>query len=72
MSFSIFLYNHFSCYMFKATSEKAYALALSILKAFYLACQNMQEQQGLFPLTPQRGVLFELQCEDDTKVEKVL
>ena len=33
----------------------------------------MQEQQGLlFPLTPQRGILFEPQCEDDTKVEKVL
>ena len=59
--------------MFKATSsEKAYALALSISKAFYLACQIVQEQQGLFPPTPQRDVLFEPQREDDTKVEKVL
>lgn len=57
--------------MFKAaTSEKAYALALSISKAFYLACQIVQEQQGLFPPTPQRDVLFEPQREDDTKVEK--
>jgi hypothetical protein len=61
--------NLFCCYVFKAANhEKAYALALSISKAFYLACQIGQEQQGLFPPTPERDLLFEPQREDDTKI----
>ena len=59
--------NTFSCYVFRASSEeKAYALALSISKAFYLAYQIVQEQQGLFPPTPERESLFEPQHNDDT------
>ena len=61
----------FCCYVFRALSkEKAYAMALSITKAFYLACQILQEQQGLFPPTPERDKLFEPQRDDDTKVRK--
>ena len=61
--------NLFCCYVFRAISEeKAYALALSISKAFYLACQIVLEQQGKFPATPERDTLFEPQKEDDTKV----
>jgi hypothetical protein len=64
--------NLFCCYVFKAANhEKAYALALSISKAFYLACQIGQEQQGLFPPTPERDLLFEPQREDDTKVSYI-
>ena len=51
-----------------ASKEKAFALALSITKAFYLACQILQEEQGLFPATPERDTLFEPQHDDDTKV----
>ena len=59
--------NKFNCYVFRASSEeKAYALALSISKAFYLAYQIVQEQQGLFPPTPERESLFEPQHTDDT------
>ncbi len=59
----------FCCYVFRAVSkEKAYSLALSVTKAFYLACQILQEEQGLFPPTPSREILFEPQREDDTKV----
>lgn len=53
-----------------ASKEKAFALALSITKAFYLACQILQEEQGLFPATPERDTLFEPQHDDDTKVKK--
>ena len=61
--------NVFYCYVFKmASKEKAFALALSITKAFYLACQILQEEQGLFPATPERDTLFEPQHDDDTKV----
>ena len=57
----------FYCYVFRASSqEKAYALALSISKAFYLAYQILQEQQGMFPPTPERESLFEPQHSDDT------
>lgn len=59
--------NCFYCYVFRGSSpEKAYALALSISKAFYLACQIVQEQQGLFPPTPERDRLFEPLHSDDT------
>ena len=59
----------FCCYVFRAASkDKAYAMALSITKAFYLACQILQEEQGLFPPTPDREKLFEPQRDDDTKV----
>ena len=59
----------FSCFVFRVSSkEKAYAMALSITKAFTLACQILQEQQGLFPPTPEREMLFEPQHADDTKV----
>ena len=59
----------FCCYVFRAVSkEKAYALSLSVTKAFYLACQILQEEQGLFPPTPNRETLFEPQKDDDTKV----
>ena len=61
--------NRFCCYVFKAANpDKAYALALSISKAFYLACQILQEQQGNFPATPERDILFEPQKDNDTKV----
>ena len=60
----------FCCYVFRAVSkEKAYAMALSVTKAFYLACQILQEEQGDFPPTPNRETLFEPQKEDDTKVQ---
>ena len=72
-SFFLFLDNRFSCYVFKASNpDKAYALALSISKAFYLACQILQEQQGNFPATPERDILFEPQRDDDTKVRLII
>lgn len=49
-----------------SSQDKAYALALSISKAFYLAYQIVQEQQGIFPPTPERERLFEPQHTDDT------
>lgn len=51
-----------------ASKEKAFALALSVTKAFYLACQILQEEQGMFPTPPERDTLFEPQHDDDTKV----
>lgn len=41
-------------------------MALAIAKAFYLAYQIIQEQQGQFPLPPERETLFEPQLPDDT------
>ena len=53
--------------MFQCTSaEKAHTLALAIAKAFYLAYQIIQEQQGKFPSPPERELLFEPQRPDDT------
>ena len=53
--------------MFQCTSaEKAHTLALAIAKAFYLAYQIIQEQQGKFPAPPERELLFEPQRPDDT------
>ena len=53
--------------MFQCTSaEKAHTLALAIAKAFYLAYQIVQEQQGKFPSPPERELLFEPQRPDDT------
>lgn len=43
-------------------------MALSITKAFSLSCQILQEQEGLFPPTPEREMLFEPQHDDDTTV----
>ena len=57
----------FNCYVFQCTSaEKAHTLALAIAKAFYLAYQIIQEQQGKFPSPPERELLFEPQRPDDT------
>ena len=53
--------------MFQCTSaDKAHTLALAIAKAFYLAYQIIQEQQGQFPSPPERELLFEPQRPDDT------
>ena len=53
--------------MFQCSSaEKAHTLALAIAKAFYLAYQIIQEQQGKFPSPPERELLFEPQRPDDT------
>lgn len=58
----------FYCYVFRCASEdKAYALALAVAKAFYLAYQILQEQQGVFPATPNRECLFEPQLPTDTR-----
>jgi hypothetical protein len=58
----------FYCYVFRCVSEdKAYALALAVAKAFYLAYQILQEQQGQFPAPPDRECLFEPQLPSDTQ-----
>ena len=57
----------FNCYVFQCTNpDKAHTLALAIAKAFYLAYQIIQEQQGQFPPPPERELLFEPQRPDDT------
>ena len=69
LSLSPPLYNlfRFNCYVFQCTiAEKAHTLALAIAKAFYLAYQIIQEQQGKFPSPPERELLFEPQRPDDT------
>lgn len=59
---------NFYCYVFRcANRDKAHALAVTLSKAFYLAYQILQEQQGVFPPTPERDRLFEPQLEGDTK-----
>ena len=59
---------NFYCYVFRcANKDKAHALAVTLSKAFYLAYQILQEQQGVFPPTPERDRLFEPQLEGDTK-----
>ncbi|CAI8006340.1 Low density lipoprotein receptor adapter protein 1 [Geodia barretti] len=58
----------FYCHVFRCVSEeKAYALALAVAKAFYLAYQILQEQQGQFPSPPDRECLFEPQLPSDTQ-----
>lgn len=58
----------FHCYVFScANKDKAHAIALTVAKAFYLAYQILQQQQGQFPATPDREELFEPQHNDDTK-----
>lgn len=60
---------NFYCYVFRcANKEKAHALAVTLSKVFYLAYQILQEQQGVFPPTPERDRLFEPQLDDDTKL----
>lgn len=58
----------FYCHVFRcASADKAYALALSVAKAFYLAFQILQEEEGHFPPTPARETLFEPIKPDDTQ-----
>lgn len=59
---------NFYCYVFRCVNkEKAHSLAVTLSKVFYLAYQILQEQQGVFPPTPERDRLFEPQLEGDTK-----
>lgn len=58
----------FYCYVFRCANKgKAYTLALTVSKAFYLAYQILQAQEGHFPPTPERELLFEPQTDQDTK-----
>lgn len=59
---------NFHCYVFKCRNEdKAYALALSIAKAFYLAYQILLAERGAFHDVPPRETVFEPQLDTDTK-----
>lgn len=58
----------FHCYVFKcADAEKAYTLTLTVSKAFYLAYEILQAEQGIFHETPPREAVFEPQHANDTK-----
>lgn len=60
---------HFYCYVFRCMhAEKAYALALSLAKAFYLAYQILLSEQGHFHEVPPRDTVFEPQTAEDTHV----
>lgn len=59
----------FHCYVFKcADAEKAYTLTLTVSKAFYLAYEILQAEQGTFHETPPREAVFEPQHANDTKI----
>lgn len=58
----------FHCYVFKcADAEKAYTLTLTVSKAFYIAYEILQAEQGIFHETPPRELVFEPQHASDTK-----
>lgn len=58
----------FNCYVFKcADAEKAYTLTLTVSKAFYIAYEILQAEQGMFHETPPRDTVFEPQHDTDTK-----
>lgn len=58
----------FHCYVFKcADAEKAYTLTLTVSKAFYIAYEILQAEQGMFHETPPRETVFEPQHANDTK-----
>ena len=58
----------FKCYVFKcADAEKAYTLTLTVSKAFYIAYEILQAEQGMFHETPPRDTVFEPQHDTDTK-----
>ena len=60
--------NTFHCHVFRCKSEdKAYALALSVAKAFYLAYQILLAERGAFHEVPPRETVFEPQLDSDTK-----
>ena len=59
----------FHCYAFKcADAEKAYTLTLTVSKAFYIAYEILQAEQGIFHETPPRETVFEPQHANDTKI----